>query len=593
MPRSRQDLRRTVIDGAAASILLALALMATTQQSHATAATDTTKKPVKTVAKAAPSSSVVINLIRLLVQQGVLTQDKADALIRQAEDEAAIAARGGQAAAIAPAPGTTNTPACVSTSVRVPYIPEIVKRQIRDEVKQEVMQQARDEHWAAPDAMPEWAQRITLSGDFRMRNEWDLFDKRNVSPFPNYDTLNSGSPYDLNNQTNVPLPILDTTEDRERQRVRFRLGLIADVDDGVSVGLRLATGNTVNPISTNQTLGNTLADDTFDLDRAFLRYQPASWAVFWVGRMPDPWFATDLVWDEDLNFDGVAAQFSVPVTQTLSSFTTLGVFPIENTDFNFPDNSVTKSPSHDKWLYGAQTGAEWRPDHDYAFRFGVAYYAFQNVEGELSSPCYADTSSIPCSTDETRPGFQTQGNTLFAIRNLVSNSTNPTQFQYYGLATGFHELNATGRFDYAGYDPVHVLVDLDFVTNLSFDRSAIAAKDPVNNRAPTASTTVPGAWDGGANGFQARLTVGYPILRQRWDWSVYAGYKYLESDAVLDAFTDSDFHFGGTNAKGYFFGGGLGIARDVDVSARWYSTREITGAPYSADIVQVDLNGRF
>jgi len=477
--------------------------------------------------------------------------------------------------------------------VRVPYIPEIVKKQIREELKQEVMAQARDEHWAAPDAMPEWTKRITITGDFRMRNEWDIFDKRNVSPFPNYYELNAGNPYDLNNQTNVPLPILNTSEDRELQRIRFRLGVAADLDDGFSIGVRLATGNTINPISTNQTLGNTLADDGFDLDRAFVRYQPAPWATFWVGRMPDPWFTTDLVWDEDINFDGVAGQFSLPIAENLSSFVTLGAFPLQNTIFSFPDNSVTKEPSRDKWLYAAQAGGEWRPDHDFDIKIGAAYYYFDNVEGALSSPCFANTASIICSTDTSRPGFQTQGNTLFAIRDLVSTATNPPQYQYFGLASKFHELTATARFDYGFYDPVHMLLDLDFVTNLGFNRAAIAAKSPVNNLAGTSSSSVPGPWDGGENGFQARLTVGYPILRERWDWNVYAGYKYLESDAALDAFTDSDFHLGGTNAKGYFFGGGLGVARNVDLSARWYSTREITGAPYSVDIVQVDLNGRF
>jgi hypothetical protein len=131
------------------------------------------------------------------------------------------------------------------------------------------------------------------------------------------------------------------------------------------------------------------------------------------------------------------------------------------------------------------------------------------------------------------------------------------------------------------------------VTNLAFNRNSIVGKAPVNNLAGSKNQNVPGPWDGGQNGMMARLTVGYPVLRDRWDWNVFAGYKYLESDAVLDAFTDSDFHLGGTNAKGYFIGGGLGIARNVDLSMHIYSTNEITGAPYSVDIVQLDLNGRF
>jgi hypothetical protein len=386
---------------------------------------------------------------------------------------------------------------------------------------------------------------------------------------------------------------LNTTEDRERQRIRFRLGLTADLGEDFSAGLRLATGNTTNPISTNQTLGNSLANDSFNLDRAYLRYQPTPYTTFWIGRFPNPWFSTDMLWDDDLNFDGVAAQLSYPVLPELNTTLTLGVFPLENTALNFPDNSVTKESSHDKWLYAGQAGAEWRPDKDYDLKVGVAYYYFQNVEGQTSSPCFANTSSIICSTDNTRPLFLTQGNTLFALRDLVSLSTTPTQFQYYGLASKFHELNVTARFDYLAYDPVHMLLDLDFVTNLGFNRGAIAAKEPVNNRAPTNDPNVVGPWDGGENGFQARLTVGYPVLHDRWNWNVFGGYEYLESDAVLDAYTESDFHLGGTNAKGYFFGGGLGIAHDVDLTARWYSTREITGAPYSVDTMQIDLNGRF
>jgi hypothetical protein len=126
-----------------------------------------------------PTGSAVVNLIRLLVEQGILTQDRANALIRQAEDEAAAAARGqllapGASPSVAPpssVAATSGEPVAPqpSTSVRVPYIPEIVRRQIRDEVKQEVLQQAKDENWAAPNALPEWTKRFQLYGDFRLR----------------------------------------------------------------------------------------------------------------------------------------------------------------------------------------------------------------------------------------------------------------------------------------------------------------------------------------------------------------------------------------------------------------------------------------
>jgi hypothetical protein len=78
-----------------------------------------------------------------------------------------------------------------------------------------------------------------------------------------------------------------------------------------------------------------------------------------------------------------------------------------------------------------------------------------------------------------------------------------------------------------------------------------------------------------------------------WDWNAFVGYKWLESDAVIDAFTDSDFGLGGTNLKGYFVGGSLALGPNVWLSARWMSANQVAGAPYAVDIVQVDLNARF
>jgi len=547
---------------------------------------------------AAPSQSVVINLIRLLVQEGVLTQDKANALIRQAQDEAAAAARG-QPVVVNTPPGAVKVAEAGKPqpqSVRVPYIPEVVRKQIRDEVKQEVLAQAKAENWAAPDQFPDWVKSVRISGDFRLRYEWDLFDKRNSPFFPNFSALNAGSPFDLNNSAGTSPPLLDTTQDRARLRERFRLGIGAQINDEWAAGVRLATGNLPNPVSTNQTLGNSLSNDTFNLDRAFIRYQPTGWLTAWLGRFPDPWFATDLVFDDDLNFDGVAVQVAPrPFGDELRPSLVFGAFPIANTPFNFPDNTSDKHASRDVWLYAAQAQADWRPDPDYEVRVGLGYYYFNNADGALSSPCVALSSADPCDTDFTRPGFIQQGNTLFALRNLVNPTgvPNPPQFQYYGLASKFHELNLTARLDYAATDPIHLIFDADFVKNLGFDRTSINTRNPVNNQGASTTAGQPGPWNGGDSGYLARLTVGYPILRERWNWNFNVGYKYLESDAVLDAFTDSDFHLGGTNAKGYFVGGGLSIAKDIDLSARWLSAREITGAPYSVDVIQVDLNGRF
>ena len=61
----------------------------------------------------------------------------------------------------------------------VTYVPEVVKRQLREEIKQEVMAKAQKENWASPGTYPEWAQRIRFYGDARVRYQGNYFPTGN------------------------------------------------------------------------------------------------------------------------------------------------------------------------------------------------------------------------------------------------------------------------------------------------------------------------------------------------------------------------------------------------------------------------------
>jgi hypothetical protein len=165
----------------------------------------------------------------------------------------------------APVPAAPGTPAAKGP-VRVIYIPDSEKEKIREEVKQDVIAQAKAENWAQPFKFPDWAKRISLAGDFRFRQEFDEFDSANSPYFVNYQAINSGAPYDVNS-TSLP-PVMNTTEDRELPRFRARLNLNAQVADDLSVGFRFASGNTTNPVSTNQTLGTDFNKTSFTIDQA-------------------------------------------------------------------------------------------------------------------------------------------------------------------------------------------------------------------------------------------------------------------------------------------------------------------------------------
>ncbi len=609
------------------------------------------------LAKVTPSQNVTINLINRLVARGVLPKEDAEALIQQAENDAAdaraqaaatqaavseaqaVVSQVGPLLAIPPqVPPTPYIPpySGSDSAVRVTYIPENVKAQMRDEIQAAVLAQARNERWADPRALPEWTTRIRLFGDVRTRYEGLYFPNGNdnTGAFPNFNAINTGAPFDVSGT--VFSPQLNVDQDRTRLRLRLRFGAEANLGEGFTAGLRIATGENNSPVTTNQSLGSAgsgqggnFAKYAIWLDRGFLKYETGSEAApaqhprpavadgkgtaakeiaappaepltrklaITLGRFYNPFFATDVIWDDDVGFDGIAGKVNYEVTKGVTPFLTLGAFPIFNTDLNFSSNRPDKFKSEDKWLYAGQLGLDWVPHKDFAVKLAAAYYVFDRIAGRLSEPYTPLTAQDAGNTDGTRPAFAQKGNTYMALRNIVPTADNnfgtTNQFQYFGLATPFRVLGLTGKLDYSRYEPFTVSVFGEYLKNLAFDRTAINAR-AINNRAANTALGGTGVFDGGNTAFIVGVKVGHPTLDKRWDWSATMNYRYVESDAVVDGFADSDFGGGGTNVQGYTFGGALALGARVSLGLRWMSANQIAGPPLKSDTLQVDVSGKF
>lgn len=618
MFEKKPDARRRLMPLAVSLYALTCAVPALAQtvsdQGSVSGKKSDSKRP--TVSQAKPTSpNATINLVNMLVKQGVLKEEQAQALIKQADDEAYVAREAARGATVkadeaAKAANAASAAASPPGTRHVTYVPEIVKRQLREDIKREVMDRAHKENWASPGAYPEWAQRIRFSGDLRARYQGSFFPTGNdqIDAF-NFNAINTGSPYDVSNLSNPnnAAPTYNATKDRHQPRLRARLGMDADLFNGFSAGLRIATGDNGAPVSTNQTLGasgGNFSKYSLWLDRGYLKYQ--AWnndVAVSVGRFDNPfWSPTDLVWDSDIGFDGVAVQAKYEIAQDITPFVVAGAFPIYNTDFNVGTSfdpatgDVGKFASRDKWLFGGQAGVAARFAPESAFRFAVAYYDFSNVQGRLSSPCIVRSSSDLCDTDLTRPSFAQKGNSYMPLRQIfreaLNNFGDTNQFQYFGLVSQYRPVVASAQLDLGEFHPIHVVLDGEYVWNSAFNRGLMDTF-ALNNRGPDIATNVAGPYNGGNQGWFGRLTVGHKQVKHRWDWNVHAGYKYLESDATLDAFADSDFGLGGTNLKGYFVGGNVGISENVWASMRWLSANNIAGVPYAVDVLQVDLNAKF
>ena len=566
-------------------------------------------------------------------------------MIKQAEDDAVkqvaqAKATGSAATAGAAANATTGVAATGGAAkevvpadeVRVAYVPDFVKDEIRQQVRSElreevvgdVMQKAKDEHWGTQNALPDWVKRFTLSGDIRLREQSSFMGSDNTpntggtnvsnsGAYPNWNAINGvagfSSTPQIPNGNVIPNQnaYMNTKQGQSLGRERFRLGIDAVVNDSVDAGIRLSTGNTQNPVSTNQTLGNTGYGYQFAVDRAFLRYRAFdeskfNWLTVMGGRTPNPFFTggSEMVWDEDLSFEGAALSLRqrlgyAELADELGAkgpaiFATAGLFPLQ------AQNPLTGLTSLQKWMFGGQGGLDWEFDNQDSLKVGAAYYDYQGIKGQVTHST-VDNSCANSSANVTQsaPQYIQGGNSMIGLCNVATtiNSGIPNNTQtspgLYGLASDYRILDINALYDLALFSPVHLKISADYAKNLGYDAQKTYAAN-VNNNIGTLAYIPPAKQ---TTGWQVKFDLGWPRADIAGNWNVNMVYRYLEADAVLSSYTDSDFHLGFTNIKGWMLGGNYGLMKNVWLSGRWMAAQMITGPTYNMDILQLDINTHF
>lgn len=483
----------------------------------------------------APVSGDVAALVELLKSKNMLSADEAARLTNQS----GVRPSGENRAAVVPEIEDKERLDKITASI-TGEIKKSIDEQIKNRVQEELPREVKKAELAS--AAPDWTRRISFGGDIRLRYERDLFDKNNAA-FA---------------QPANPTQLMNTTINQDRYKYRVRFGAEAQVNDQVNAVMVLSTGNTSTPISTNSLIGDFMNKDNVLFDQAYIKWQPRPYITMYGGRMPNPWFSTDLVWSRDLNFEGLALNLRKPFNESWIPFLTVGVFPLQQNDFS----------KRSKMLTAGQLGLERKSQKGVGAKAGMAYYDFTNITGVRNDPL------TPGATDWTAPLFQQKGNTLFNI------SADPAVVKT-AFASEFRELNLTGALDIGFWDPYHVVFLGDYVKNLGFVRSDVVRRTGNPNQPKEIV------------GYRLGMTVGFPEVQEAGQWKAYLYHKRLESDAVVDAFTDSDFHLGGTNARGWVLGTDVAVLKNFWLTFRWLTADEISGPPLAIDVFQADINVRF
>ncbi len=197
-----------------------------------------------------------------------------------------------------------------------------------------------------------WVEKIKLYGDFRYRHA-------------TLDEENSG----------------DWKDGRSRHQIRARLGITALVNDEFTFDMRLATGNDNSPTSGNFGFGETdKDDDSFSdmevwLDRAYLTYKPKAVEGLSIlaGKMGTPFYQVgknELIWDCDLNPEGIAAQYNLKFSEKTSMFVNAAGFWVTEDD-----------STADVSLWGGQAGLTHKFNETNTLTGGAGYFDYGNIEG--------------------------------------------------------------------------------------------------------------------------------------------------------------------------------------------------------------------
>jgi hypothetical protein len=386
-----------------------------------------------------------------------------------------------------------------------------------------------------------WAERIKLQGDFRYRyqpEETDGFEK----------TVEGDEG-----------PVTSSDTSRNRQRIRARAAILAQLADDVEVGLGVATGGD-DPVSANQTLGGSGSSKDIRLDLAYANWAFADNSRLYLGKFKNQF--TDvpgaaLLWDSDFRPEG----FNVGYDGELFYGNFLGTWL----------ESDGSSGSGSSFNYLAQVGAT--PELG-GIKLDVGLgYSVLKAEGRqcynapsdgLGDNCFGNTYTLNPALDPDKPDAR-----------------------YYIMDYAPLELFGKASFE------LGVPVSLFFDYAVNTDAETIPTGPSAGKKLDTAYLV------GGSLGKG----------KKQGEWQIKAYYQEKEADSVLGLLTDSDFAGGGTDVKGFVLKGKYMLRDSIYLQATYLDGERLdsngyengsqldpanlTSNPYDVDVLQLDVQFKY
>lgn len=344
---------------------------------------------------------------------------------------------------------------------------------------------------------------------------------------------------------------------RSRERYRFRLGLRGTLADDWFFGLRIETST--NSRSTNVTFGDDAgpfgkSSDSVGIGHAYLGYSGFRDIRLTAGKMPNPFVNTLMVWDGDINPEGLAEQWkhtfnlsfgggqtttaaadyskdgktaaavtSEPTRMTVDVFANLGQFVYDDANPENPlgPRSVSSGrlvPNSDVWLFGWQLGAKFNFTKTTYLQLAPTIYNYSGA-GDTFNTFYSGDPDRLAGTPPVRTARNQTGIDSLLVYDM------PIEF---GWTMGEIPFRIFG----------------DFAVNLDADDRAIAAGHP----------------EAQDERYAYQIGLGIGKIKVKHDWELKGWYQHTEQYSLDPNLVDSDAFDSRVNIEGFVLQAGYALS---------------------------------
>ena len=355
-----------------------------------------------------------------------------------------------------------------------------------------------------------------------------------------------------------------TLTDRNRNRIRLRVGAFARVNDTTRVELQFTTTEGADARSSNQSFSDANSRKPLDVDTAYVEWAPTDQWKFTAGKMRYPWARTaSYFFDNDINPEGVAANWQQAANGFFGNV--------------FLAQFAERATAADSGMVGAQVGWRWLRSDGSRVLIAGAYYDHTAVQGY--NPFQGASAS---SAGLGSYGNSTTTNAAICRRAVATGGS--------CLANDYNVIELLGEYQFnIGEQPLLLYANVAKNTAANYSITTTSS-----------ATTIP-------SGLDTAYAIGFNYGRANatipGSWEIGYLYQMIEKDALFAQWIDSDFAAGSTDGGGsalraawqFSRNGRFNVTymlnetnRDVAAAVTLPTTRNIFGRDYQR--LQVDFN---